>query len=501
MRLTQSVVSLVLLGLAIAPCADAETLTCESRKELLQKAEHWLVPQPNPDSRLLKIGVYQSDIDFYVLGFVEPANPDRALVGFDYWDITRRTETKDVPQPDNLSLADIAPTSPFAGAQGVNFGLLTGIQLVRRGNERLGVALINKALGEDSGHPHSPFHSPAGEPPVLMLARSCLAAALNEITSPKPDFPKIMQRIERLLADEPELKSEATAWALESLKASVAHQLAPEGTIERVVDDYLLGGGRAGAMNWNAEEFRPTERALILKGFEAVPALLAERHSKRFTNHLMQGFNNFPSYPMNAGQVVSGYLQRFANTEFDSDWLDRQKGYTAGDEAVLAWWKEASVLGEEAYVRENTVVLEKDQSARLSYELLLLARERYPALLPGLYQKLLKTSRPSWPVVKAIIQSKTLPQEKLVELLQAGIATNHAAHRNSALGDLRELNPALADEHLLRLLKMAPRTAKAEYWTDQDANLGRFVSKSLEADVWQAYTPCSTGLISVCAWN
>ena len=118
MRLTQSVVSLVLLGLAIAPCADAETLTCESRKELLQKAEHWLVPQPNPDSRLLKIGVYQSDIDFYVLGFVEPANPDRALVGFDYWDITRRTETKDVPQPDNLSLADIAPTSPFARSAG-----------------------------------------------------------------------------------------------------------------------------------------------------------------------------------------------------------------------------------------------------------------------------------------------------------------------------------------------------------------------------------------------
>jgi len=486
MRLPLLIVSLMLLGLAIAPCTKAETLASESQKELLQKAEDWLVPQPTPRSRLIKISTYTSgSTKFYALGFLEPGHPGRALVGFASWDLAHR-DTKDVVDPNGLSLQDISATSPFSEPQGVNVGILTGIQLIRRGNENLGMSLIKKALAEDSGHPRSPFRSPAGEPPVLMLARSCLAAAINDITSSEPDFQKIKRRIERLIADQPNLRSEATDAVLEALAASVAHQLAPMGTIERVVDDYLLGGGTTGAMSFNGGKRTPAERELILKGFEAVPALLIERHSKRFTNHLMQGFNNFVSYPMNAGQVIDAYLQRFANSEFESNWLDRQKGFTPKDEAVLEWWDEARTLGEEAYVKKYTVVVGNENNSRLSYELLLLASERYPAVLPEVYQTLLKSSLPSETVVVAFIQSDTLSREEKVELLRAGIATNHWAHRNSALSHLRDLNPAIADAHLIELLKKAPNTPDDEYWVDQDANLGRFVSQSPDLEVWRA---------------
>jgi hypothetical protein len=231
-------------------------------------------------------------------------------------------------------------------------------------------------------------------------------------------------------------------------------------------------------------EFKPAERALILKGFEAVPALLAQRHSRRLTNHLMQGFNNFTSYPMNAGQVVNAYLQRLANDDFDSNWLDRQKGQTSKDENVLAWWKQASESGEETYVRLNTVKGTK-KDVNLSLELLLIARERYPDLIPTFYQTLLKTDEPSWPVADALLKGHTTPQPQKIELLLAGIKTNKEAHRNTALEALQQLDPGLADEQLLRLLKKAPKTSKGEYWTDQDATLGSLVSSSAAPLVWQ----------------
>ncbi|HSJ03856.1 MAG TPA: hypothetical protein VK956_15445, partial [Verrucomicrobium sp.] len=410
--------------------------------------------------------------------------PKQALVGFNHWDMSQVVKTQEVSNPNELSLKDISSTSPFDGAQGSNFGLITGIQLLRRGHEKLGTAVVEKSLGSQTGHPRSPFQSTANEEPVLMLARSCLAAALNDITSDKPDFADIKRRMERLLTDQPGLKSAATDGIVDGLAETTKHKSGPPGSIERIIEDYLVSKGTGGAMQPKTGEFKPAERTLILKGFEAVPALLAQRHSRRLTNHLMQGFNNFSSYPMNAGQVINAYLQSLANDDFDSNWLDRQKGQTSSDDNVLAWWKQASEAGEETYVRLNTVKGAK-KDVNLSFELLLIARERFPDLIPTFYQTLLKTDEPSWPVTDALLKSNAIPQPRKIELLLAGIKTNKEAHRNTALQALQQLDPGLADEQLHRLLKKAPKTSKGEYWTDQDATLGSLVSSSSSLQVWQ----------------
>ncbi len=468
----------------------SQALAPHVRDELLGKATQWGLPQPSVDARLLKIRAYTSaETDYYILGFVEPGISSRALVGFSYWDLTANSHaTETVLSPEALSLSDITPTSHFTNPHGINLGLLTGIQLLRRGNEKLGLALIEKSLGTDAGHSYSAFRSPAGEAPVLMLARSCLAAAMNEITKPKADFLQIKQRIERLLADQPKLKSEATDWALESLTASVAYKPAPVGSIEQIIDDYLLDAGtEEQKMKSLNEEFSTLERTLILKGFEAIPALLNQWGSKRFTNHLKQGFNNFPGYPMKAGQVIDAYLQRLANNEFGANWLDRQKGFTATDDDVQAWWKEASALGEEQYVKKYTVAFDTEKKPRLSFALLLLARERYPHLLPDIYRAILKTSHFGWPVAEAMVESKAVAKEEKIQLLLAAVATDSEAHRNDGLRYLRKLDPVLADIKLLQALSKAPSTTKKEYWVDQDAGLSRFVSLSTNPDVWKTF--------------
>ena len=454
--------------------------------ELVAKANEWGVPQPKAGSSLLKIPVFKSgDGVRYSLGFREEPNAMRALVGFDSVDIGHGMIVKEVSDWEKVSLADVACTSLSLRGNEPNFGLVTGIQLIRAGKTGVGTDLIRKALNEESGHPHSAFRSPAGEAPVAMLARSCLADAMNQISSEKPDFAAIKLRIEAILKDQPQLKTEATDWAITGLDANVQYKPAPPDTIEGMVDAYLLGGGREGVMSFKVG-FSEAERALILKGFEAVPALLKQRGSKRFTNHVMVGFNNFTSYPMDAGQVVNAYLQRLANDEFGSNWLKRQQGYASEDDAVLSWWEKASELGEKGYVSANTIRIDKEGKVHLSLELLEIAKARYEDLLPGFYKKIIKTSGSSYPIAAALAGSDA-PREVKLKLLNLGIATNHEEHRNDALRFFQDLDASKADSQLLRILIAAPKTAKEEYWIDQDARLGALVSRSTDMNVWNAF--------------
>jgi len=491
MRLLQKIcLFLVFLCAGLLPslCAIAQHPTPEVQKAIVEVAERWGVPQPAPDSLVVKIWTSQPRKgNPFFLGFLDPENPGWALVGFDRVDITHDYFVKEFPDFRQLSVEDMESRSPLVPVHDVNVRLITGIQLLRSGHEHVGLPLIIKALRESTGHHLSPFRSPTEEDPLLMLARSCLAAALNDISSRQPDFSAIKQRIDVLVADQPGLRSKALDRLMQSLQASIDYEPSPEGSIERVVDDFLLAGGTEDAMSGRVGEFQPAERALILKGFEAIPALIAQRHSPRLTNYRMQGFNNIPNYPMTAGHVIDGYLQRFANNNFDSGSLERQRGILATDEAVAKWWKEASAIGEEAYIRENTVKTDEQRFALLSMELLLLAEVRYPELLPDFCQEILGTSTPSSPVLEAILRSAAFPRDRKLELLAQAIATNHPSHRNAALGLLQNFDPTVADKYLLEFLDKCPATAAVEYWNDQNAHLGRYVSNSVDPEVWRAF--------------
>ena len=490
METIRTIAALALLGVLPLSPAHGEPLSADARKQLLAMAADWQVPQPTSEARLVKIGAYASDEEMFALGFVEDSDAKRALVGADYWDIPEKAEVSEVANPADLKMHTLASSSPFDPPFGVNFGLITGIQFLRRGEERFGLSLIEKSLAEEAGHPRSPFYSPADEPPTLMLARACLASALNEITSPTPDFKRIKSRIERLVADEPRLRNEATTAVLNALAENVAHELAPAGSIARLVDDYVLGGGTAGGMWGGMQDLSPAGRALILKGFEAVPALLTARHSHRFSNHLMQGFNNFPSYPMTAGQVIDNYLRHFANQDLQLNWLDSQRGYVLDDRVLAEWWKEASALGEETYIMRYILVGGSNNHGSISRELLFLARMRYPGLLAESYKTLLKTSGGSWIVAEEILQCDKLSPEAKIALFEAAIETNYEFHRYPAIRSLFQINSSLANQHLVRIIQLTEAATRkpqsAEGGDFRLSNLGSTVSLSHDVKTWNA---------------
>ena len=256
-----------------------------------------------------------------------------------------------------------------------------------------------------------------------------------------------------------------------------------------MIDDYLMSGGVHGAMRFH-DERSAAEAALILKGFEAVPAILAQLDSKRVTNHLMQGFNNFSSYPMQADAVLQDYLRRLANSEFGSNWLDRQKGGAPGRKAVEAWWEKARETGERDYVAENLLRPDPHSEEKGAYtisdELLIIAADRYPECLPGIYRKLLASPTSSHGVAGAIAASKVITGPEKEALFAKAVTQGRDGHRNPALAHLLKLDPAKNEARLIHLLDRCPKTSKQAYWLDQDPALARFVSKSVNPAVWEA---------------
>jgi hypothetical protein len=452
---------------------------------LLELAEKWEVPQPKTGSKLIKIwAYYNSTGEFYNLGFVDSDDPTQALVGLEKTRIDQNTSTPPLPVPDidKLSLKNVVASDLFGNS---NSGLVTAIQLIRMGHPKIGTELLTRSLKSDAGHPHSPLYIKEGQSAEQTLAASCLAAAIDSITTPKPDFLQIKRRIEIVLQDYPKLKNPATEHVLKGLDASIKRPKPKPGTIEALIDDYLMSGAVDGAMSFNNRE-NPGKDALVLKGFEAIPSLIAQLEDKRMTNHLMQGFNNFSSYPMTADLVINSYLQSFANDELGSNWLDRQKGYTSKKDAVEAWWKIASAMGEKTYVAKNTLRKKEENTVNISDELLAIAIDRYPELLPEFYKEVLRSKTHSWSLADPLAAHPELPFETRKDAMLKGIATGKEEHRNSALRGLWELDQPEAEAILLRLIRKGPKTTDDEYWTDQNASLTRFVSKSRSADIWKA---------------
>jgi len=468
-------------------------LTClplfgENHTKLIARVKKWEVPQPHPESRLCKIwAYYNSSGEYYTLGFIEPGKPKKALVGSESRDISVKTShppimVKDI---DQLKLDFIVASSPFGSPNGTNNGLLTAIQLIRKGHAEIGGKLLEKSLKSDAGHSRSPLHIKENQSVELMLAQSCLAAASNAITTPNPDFADIKRRIETLVVDQPSLKNKTTDWLLSALKASVEHPKPKPDTLEALIDDYLMSGATEGAVMGHRRT-NPAREALVAKGFEVIPALIEQLDDKRMTNHLMQGFNNFSSYPMTTDLVINAYLQSFANDEMGSNWLRRQQGYTSGKEAVLAWWKKASAIGEKDYVRQHTVRKAEKSEVELSSDLLAISKLRYPDLIPGFYAQVLRSKTYSHEVAEALGGHPEIALETRKKLLLKAISGGREEHRNSALWVLFDLDREKAESLVLALIKKGPRTTQGKYWTDQNASLSQFVSKSANLDLWNA---------------
>jgi hypothetical protein len=301
-----------------------------------------------------------------------------------------------------------------------------------------------------------------------------------KIPDPGSDWKEIAKRLKALMAADKAFQREYHGAMVRSLEAALKRRKSPAGSFQALIDDVAMQPASTGT--FGARSQAKLRSRLTGLGFKAVPVLIEHLQDKRMTRHVMQGFNNFPSWHMRVQHVVSDVLEEIAGKSLGRNWLRRQQGYPVKKADALAWWKKAKKLGEEAYALKHVLPEKGDPDL---HQLRMIV-EKYPKHLPGLYKKVL-AERPdaqSWALAEAVAKSK-LPRKEKLALLRAAAKGKSLKHRREALYQLFELDRPFFVKVVRQTLKELPKDVNDQYWCCEEAHYGVFVSLANEPSLWK----------------
>ena len=380
-------------------------------------------------------------------------------------------------EPDSV---EAAWGNPFAA----NAAFAISIQLRARGFEKVAQALQDASLKLEAGDSYSPFRQAANLPPKTALAVLAWTHWMNEITRPGIDRAPIAKRMKTLIAVEPALNTDAHRSLLRSLETAIVPGKAAPGSAEALIDSLVDLDDEHGGTG--RDEPDPRYLKLALLGFEAVPALIEHLDDDRLTRSVKAGFNNFPTWHLRVGQVVSELFQEIAADQLGGDWLKKQKGQGIDRGTAQAWWDRAKPLGEETYLTSH--VLPQDDKRGYPYLLALqIIAAKYPARLPEVFTTV-REKRPDiqiWYVAKAVTKS-ALPRERKLELFLHAADDTNLEHRRAAYWELKNLDEKAFVDRLVKTLDALPSTPQEPYWHCREATFANLVMQTNDPRAWQA---------------
>src|SRR5665213_3155246 len=348
---------------AIAASASADPDVPVKRKsgvdlEALVKAYRELgLPIPPADAPLVKLSSDhrgrggEIDENFHLAFLLQGKPGDKGallLVGTQQYRVLYDNEMISPVEPPavNVAIVKVERSCTFS----VTAGLATAIQCKIRGWDALAGARAEKSLQFKYLAGLSIYAKDFDEPPPPMTALAWLAWAHwgNELATPGTDRAMIAKRIRELFAKAPWLKTDENQAALTSLDAALVPSGAKPGSIEALIDDLL-------DIDTNPDRgcdtpYVPDARdKLLLRGFEAVPALIAHIEDDRLTRGVDYGQMNVPSLNSRVSNIVGDMLEKLAGQDLGKHWAEPSRGWVIDKAAAQAWWKQASTMGEEAY--------------------------------------------------------------------------------------------------------------------------------------------------------
>lgn len=455
------------------------------------------LPIPPADAPLIRFAQnYDSNRDepdkIFQLAFQLPAKPGDKSVS-----LLIGTEKVAVPigdkrvapiKPEAVNVADVEPALWCAFS--VNAGLATAIQCKIRGWDSLADALLQKSVAVTSLPGLSIYNKDDDVPlpPMEALGYVAWAHYGNQLATPGADRATIARQIRILLARWPSLKTDDASAILASLDASLVPSHAKPGSIDAMIDDLLEINTDPMRVDCG-EAYVPDARdKLLLRGFEAVPALIAHIDDDRLTSGVEYGRGNIPNLNSRVSNFVCDLLEQLAGPDdIGKHWLDPERGRVADKAAVLAWWQKASAMGEEAYAVANVLPPAARNVSGPNQAMLDLITRRYPKHLIGLY-KIVLDNRPdlsSGELADAIAKSSLERDEKLPILLRAA-ADKNLERREWALNALGDLDPESFVKLYMKTLDELPHTPREPYWRCPESRFGGLATLTADPRAWDA---------------
>ncbi|MCI0702695.1 MAG: hypothetical protein L0241_16570 [Planctomycetia bacterium] len=437
-------------AILLATLSSDEFYTARLDRLLALHQEYGLPLHP-PDTQLVRFVSEDSGVVGFSAGKAQKSVfPRTPRLGFSR---DGRTVLGHFNEPGEVeSIAAVKP-DPRTLAGDVELGdLLLAIQCHARGWTSLSRAAYRRWLAEKTDWAW-------GEDYLAWIAWEHWIFRLSY--DPGTPLPLVAKHLKRILPDtDPEEDIEARRELIRSLELALVQRNSRPGSDEALIDDLIhVAGNYHGAReikeprtNPHYESvFRtdPRYRALLRRGFAAVPALIDHLADERLTRLVRYTpvFNRlFETYHCRVKDVVLDLLEELAGEPLVDDNADGP----ARVKAVRKWFAEAQKLGEEESIVSR--VLGPKDKTWFRDTLFWLLCDKYPKRVPEVYRDLIDKHREladrSWQFAEALAHGP-LPVADKRKILEFAARQVEPHHRVAGVKFLRLFDAKQADELLL----------------------------------------------------
>jgi hypothetical protein len=490
----RQIISILLLGVVhatFASCAaDGKEHSTKDMEDLLDRLlavyRKYELPLPPDHAPLVKYAeAYAVDEDkkrhpLVSLGFLtkeaRPGNHAEILIGTSRRLVWGNDQPKQVkPVPGVEAGIEIAGYGQFQ----TNACFATAIQCHARGWTELATKLFEMSMKEPFEHHVERDDYDLKATPITEVAFLAWAQRANELFRPETDRSVSLRRLKLLIVAEPRLDVQYNRDLIASLEAALVPSKGKPGSIDSMIDDLV----ELCPCDLNSDP-RPQALALIERGFDAVPDLIAHLDDHRLTRFDSTGLGSHGfNYPFPVGSVCVMLLEGLVGYETRRTWDAEQPDDAAWKAKAQAWFEKAREKGEEQYLIENALPAGEWPNR---YVLRVLSK-KYPNDLVTLYRDLLEKRRgmQSWPMTDQIARSGLEHGQKL-DLLRSGARHKSLEHCYAALGSLQELDPVTCVTLLVETLDQLPPTCQGMYPDCRESSFGLLVRGTADPRAWTA---------------
>jgi hypothetical protein len=418
-------------------------------------------------------------------------------------EVLSKNEPSDPPVIKPFSVKDIDPkTAGFVPDFHDRPALVFAVQLAARGDEAMAQDVWRQVATTKSwtsdGHRMRGLHKASDVPeakdelrnPELILAECIFDDLENRLPEKDANWQKVYGRMKSLVTELPQLNKGERKATFDDLGLALSAKPPAPGSVEerllawsRQPHDYPTSDPFNEGCDSDPKRDAPA-REIALRGFEAIPVLLALLKDNRLTAHRER--RDFGEGLLRVRQLAATLLTGMTGAP------DCRHGCDNGERDAAeqrAWWerarsrKEVDVFSEVVFEREDgTLTSDRDIPARI-------LAAKYPATLPVLLKQFSKESdgkRAPWAILHALADS-SLPKETRVRVLVDAARVGSLENRRCALQFLANLDQPKAAELLLPILKKLPPDTDGPYWTCPEAALRHIVVKLEDDEVWREF--------------
>lgn len=318
-------------------------------------------------------------------------------------------------------------------------------------------------------------------PPEHELAKSAWTFWSQRFREQGADRALVARRLSGALGAAPSRFTPQDRLFLEHLVLSLQPTGAAPGSVDALIDEFIEISGR------REEAFGsvPPKRAVVRRGFEAIPALIEHLDDNRLTRAVLERFDNFPGYQYRVRHFARDILQGFADPQACS-WLYQLRDDDVDVASIRTWWTEISQMGEEAYALQHVLTSSND-AVRPNPYLLELLEYKYPRRLPEVYRRLLR-DRPEMTLdeVADALGRSSIDNRTKRDLLILAIDSDNPEWRLTGLQCLQSVEADEFHQRLVRLLATLSTTPAESYWNCVESRYSYLVSLADDPKAWDA---------------